>query len=287
MNRNIAAALLALVIAAPAAAAELAPCGAAGAPCQARDAAGAALGVYLARAPETDSSAPPNGRPAIFFIHGWRSSAEAVMRVDGLRTFADEVGAVLIAPQGLAQTWSYPGSPSQRRDEFAYFEALRRDAIARHGVDPDRILVSGFSMGGSMAWYLACFAGDRYWAFAPFAGAFWHPMPERCESPTERLRHVHGTADRMVPLEGRALGGGFRQRGAGESLNRLASGLELGRGRDLVDAFGMRCAAWAGADDGAATAPDKGRLLELCLHEGGHIWRPAWLRTAWERFTTR
>lgn len=290
-----AAAALCVLLSAPSAApqgAEPRPadasCGGA-ALCTVTGEAGEALGAYLIRQPEGAASAAPRGRPAILFMHGWRSSPQAVMRVAGLRSLADEIGAVLIAPEGLAQTWSYPGSPSQRRDEFAFFEALRRDVIARHGVDPERILVSGFSMGGSMAWYLACQAGDRYWAFAPFAGAFWHPLPKRCAAPAQRLLHIHGEADRTVPLAGRALGGGFRQGGAGESLDRLARGLRFERGAERMDQFDMRCTFWRGAAETAAAvetaAADEtaDRLYELCLHEGGHIWRPAWLRAAWDR----
>ena len=45
--------------------------------------------------------------------------------------------------------------------------SVRDDAIARHGIDPDRIILSGFSVGGSMTAYLACAAPEAFAAYAP------------------------------------------------------------------------------------------------------------------------
>lgn len=257
--------------------------------CEVTSADGVVLGAYRFRPPEAGAGpgSPVRYRPALIFIHGWRNSAAGMMRTDGLWRIANEHGAVLVAPDGLGQSWSYPGSPLRRRDEFAFFDALREDLIAKRGVDPERILVSGFSMGGSMVWNLACRRGETYWGFAPLAGAFWDPIPERCPSPPRRLFHIHGTADRTVPIEGRPIGRSYRQSDAWDSFDALLQGMALTRGVGENRA-GMPCDLWTAAEaapeapeteKNAASAP----AFSFCRHDGGHFWKPEWLRPALER----
>lgn len=239
---------------------------------------GAQLGTYRIRGPNLRGPLISGARPAVIFIHGWRSSSRNVIRIDALRRFADQIGAMLIAPQGIETTWSYPGSPLQARDEFAYFDALREDVIARHNVDPNRILVSGFSMGASMAWNLACRRGEDYWGFVTFSGAFWEPAPARCAAPARRLIHFHGDADTMVPIEGRPIGRGFRQSDVGESFKVLIDSSPIRGAREqLLRLAATDCRRWGG----------DGRLMMFCRHKGGHLWRAVWLKAAYEALKER
>lgn len=259
--------------------------------CPVTDAEGRILGGYRYRAPA--AGAEGAARPALIFIHGWRDNAANVMRNQTLAELAETRGVVLVAPEGLGQTWSYPGSPSSYRDEFAFFEALRADLVAHRGVDPDRILVGGFSMGASMAWNLACSRGQGYWGFVTLAGAFWGAIPERCASPPRRLSHYHGLADEVVPIEGRPIAG-TRQSDVWDSLAALARDMKLTRRRPEAARAGMTCARWdapaeATAAPAAPQAPqaaadDEDQLaaapLSFCRHDGAHTWRPEWLRPA-------
>ena len=98
------------------------------------------------------------------------------MANEDLANAARQLGIALIAPQGLDGRWSFPGIGAPKRDELAYVEAVAADAVSRFGLDPNRLLASGFSLGGSMVWYLACRMPARFAAFAPIAGAalIWH-----------------------------------------------------------------------------------------------------------------
>lgn len=270
--RGLPAALLAALVALACAPAQA--CGAE-TPCQVIEGF-ETLGEYRVREPSAPGPKPQAGRPALVFIHGWRSNAAAIVSNKGLRAFADEIGAVLIAPEGLRMTWSYPGSPSDARDEFAYFDALRRDAIERLGVDPNRILVAGFSMGGSMAWNLACHRGDAYWGFVAFSGAFWTPMPNTCDRPASRLIHIHGETDKVVPIEGRPIRARFAQADAVKSMEVLLRSAQV-EAKETSDLAGMRCERWDGS----------GRLVEFCRHAGGHFWTAPWLRAAYQAMTAR
>ncbi|MEL6316323.1 MAG: PHB depolymerase family esterase [Pseudomonadota bacterium] len=229
---------------------------------------GAALGDYrlLGAAP----SAGGARIPAVIFMHGFRGSPDAVAR--NRPDFAERarrMGVRLVLPRGLGTSWSFPNAPSARRDEFAFFEALRQDLIADHGVDPDRIVVAGFSIGAAMAWSLGCWAGDRYLGVVAVAGALWRPAPDRCPRPARRIRHIHGLGDPVVPLEGRVIRARFHQGDVEDAIAALfgGRGREVDMGRPGPDGWScQRHRASAGAP-----------RVDLCLHDGGHVWRPAWI----------
>ncbi len=224
---------------------------------------------------------------AILYFHGYQGSADETIADQGLVAVAQRLGVALIAAdgmgaEGLTRTWSYPGSPGQYRDEFAYVGRVLDDVARRFPVDPGRIMASGFSQGGSMVWYLACRMPARFAGFAPIAGAFWEPLPRDCAGLRPNLIHVHGASDTMVPLAGRSLRSGYRQGDVFKSLAILAPG---------------GCTASWAADTRAADTkapPDPPQLtcrlasgcsgparLELCLHAGGHIAAAAWVERAW------
>jgi polyhydroxybutyrate depolymerase len=213
---------------------------------------------------------------AIMYFHGYQSSASQMVADEALLALAGKLGVALIAPDGLGRSWSFPGSPSRARDEFAYVARVLDDVASRFPVDPRRIMASGFSQGGSMVWSLACRMPDRFAAFAPIAGAFWEPLPERCIGPPPALIHVHGTADTTVPLAGRTVRQGAKQADVFKSFAVLTGGRcpiagMADRQVGLPDA--PVCAPAAACGD----AP----RLELCLHDGGHFADTVWLERAW------
>lgn len=174
-------------------------CGGASQPCK------TAAGKYHIAIP-----AEWQGGPAVLHLHGYGSSGAKIIGKESFVKRFTTRGYALIAPTGLP--W-HEGKPNDwavrdgwqtypRRDVIFLREVLA-DAVARAGVDPDRVLLTGFSRGGSMVWDMACLAPDFARAYAPAAGGFWQPMPKKCAGPSHIL-HVHGFADPMVPMEGRA-----------------------------------------------------------------------------------
>jgi polyhydroxybutyrate depolymerase len=207
--------------------------------------------------------------PATVFFHGWRSTGRAVVESEALvRAFSDE-GVLLIAPDGRDKTWAHVGSPSSARDDLAFVDAVMADVRRRWPIDGDRLLVTGFSQGASMAWDVACYRGDAFAAFAPIAGAFWEPLPETCPAGPVNLRHVHGTGDGTVPMAGRPIRDVFRQGDVrqGMAVWRGVNGCPERPSRvEREDA--LTCEVW----DRCAS----GRELRLCLHDGGHAMPPDW-----------
>jgi polyhydroxybutyrate depolymerase len=201
------------------------------------------------------------------------------MRNKALTRAASDLGVALIAPQGAEQTWSFPGSPSHHRDEIAFFNTLLDDVLQRFPIDRSRIMASGFSMGGSMVWHLACRMSDRFAGFAPIAGGYWDPAPENCDGPVPNLIHVHGTADRTVPIEGRPIGTFYRQ---GDIINGMDKWVRIGRCANETPVH---------LQDGRLTCERRrsctGALIELCLHPGGHSLRTEWVTRAWQALAAR
>lgn len=140
---------------------------------------------------------------------------------------------------------------------------------------PKLVWATGFSQGGSMTWWLACAAGQHFTAFAPFAGAFWEPIRTECPGGPANLLHAHGLDDTTVPMAGRRIGAQFRHRDvlSGLGVWRQVNGCLADRPDLEHHDGGFSCRGWSNCTSG--------RELRLCLHEGGHELRPAWISRAW------
>ncbi len=228
-------------------------------------------GEYYIHLPQTRQANEPLG--AIFFLHGHRGKALNEIRNKSFEKMADELGVAFVAVQGLNGRWSFRTAPSNQRNEYAFFDDILADISERFGVDRDRTMLSGFSSGAFMTWYLACEDSGQFAGYAPIAGAFWQPLPENCPTPAPYLFHVHGTTDKVVPLAGRALGGGrWHQGDVFKSFDvwLRQNGLAETDAQEVTDGT-LKCERWT---------PKTG-FLELCLHGGGHSVRASWIERAW------
>jgi polyhydroxybutyrate depolymerase len=235
------------------------------------------LGRYHAALP-----AETNDAPILLLLHGAGGSGRGVLGVSDVVEVATARGYAVIAPD--AQPWGegrrgglWSFLPSDQRprsrDEGAFLTEVVEDAAARFGLDAERTLLAGFSAGGFMVSYLACEEPERFPAYAPVAGGFWRPHPERCAGPV-RLLHVHGLSDGVVPLEGRPLGGGRYLQGdifEGMALWRAANGCTAPNPDLYFDSGKFMRRRWS-------CAP--GTALELALHPGGHRVPDGWTAMA-------
>lgn len=233
-------------------------------------------GRYLAVIPEGASAEDPLA--TFIHYHGHRGSANLLY---DKASFTDPLiasGALGIYMDSIDGRWGF-GDRDTGRDELEFFDAVLDDVIERFPVDREAIIVSGYSVGGSMAWDIACRGGSRQGVvYAPVSGAFWNPLPQDCPGGPVRLRHEHGTNDTTFPLEGRAVGGGERRQGD------IRESVQVGRQTagctetsQVVEEDGRTCEVWSDCADGAQ--------VQLCLHDGGHVVTEGWHeRTiAWAR----
>ncbi|WP_264211180.1 alpha/beta hydrolase family esterase [Leisingera thetidis] len=224
------------------------------------------------------------GGPAVMFLHGYGSSGAKVIASTGLVAAFTRRGYAVIAPSGLPWKHGKPSDWSVRdgwntypRNDRVFLREVLADAAARAGVKPDQLLLSGFSRGGSMVWDMACQAPEFAAAYAAVSGGFWLPMAQDCEGPVQLL-HIHGFADEVVPLEGRAIPGSE----AGVVQADIWEGLQLWRrengcrsnAAEHEAADGIWRKRWHCAGGG----------LELILHKGGHGLPQGWSTMALDWF---
>ncbi|GAB5468739.1 MAG: PHB depolymerase family esterase [Rhodospirillales bacterium] len=235
------------------------------------------LGSYQVAVPEGWDAKRPLG--LLLFFHGYGSSGESPLKNPALLQQAAARGLLLVAPNGIPgrpegpTSWAHVGSPSQARDELAFVDQVLADVERQWPLDPERRFVSGFSQGGSMAWDLACYRAEDFTGFAPIAGAFWIPLPPDCPSGPVALRHVHGTADGVVPLAGRPIGSRWRQGDVLEAMaiRRAANTCPAEPDERAVQGR-LTCEIWSACGSGEPVA--------LCLHDGGHAFRAEWIGQA-------
>lgn len=243
-------------------------------PCRVKD------GRYLVR--------PPAGwdgtsrLPMIVHFPGYQMTADDMMHdKDALAVF-DRLGILVVAAEARGLVWNLPafGEPRQR-NEFAYISAVLDDVEKRFPIDTMRVLASGFSLGGSMVWYMACEGPRRFTAFAAFSGAFWVPEPKACRNGPVHLMHIHGLADDTVPVKGRFIRPGLHQGNAYSSLDTLRriNGCTIAAGRD-------ERVPLSGGPEGVNcridTACGSGHNLKACFHDGGHYISGSWYQDAWD-----
>ena len=212
--------------------------------------------------------------PVIVHFHGYGSSGAAALGNAQVVEAATARGYVFVALNGTPgplapqrNDWSVRDGTPPWRDEGAFARAVLDDLAQRYAVDRKRVLMTGFSRGGSMVWDIACHDPAGIAAFAPASGAFWRPLPEGCSGPVKLLHH-HGWSDRVVPIEGRQIPGLPIRQGdvfAGMQILREAAGLA----DDVPQSFAVEgdtlCRIWMD------------EALRLCLHPGGHSPPPGWM----------
>ena len=113
------------------------------------------------------------------FLHGAGGTGNGSTRPGSMADTANARGYAVIGPNGLQREntrfgpgWSFHPARPQQRDEMAFFRQIADDAATRFGIDRDQIILGGFSIGGSMASYIACQDPTAFTAYAPVGGSF-------------------------------------------------------------------------------------------------------------------
>ena len=132
-------------------------------------------------------------RPLVVALHpgggGTPYYGDEYMRsifVPGLR----ELGAITIAPDVPARTWTDPQS-----DQAVM--ALITAMLDEFAIDRHRIIVVGFSLGGSGAWFLSTHHADVFSAAIVMAGRTEEPLANLAKIPTYV---IHSRDDQVVPF---------------------------------------------------------------------------------------
>lgn len=184
--------------------------------------------------------------PTVVALHGWGASAHDLL---GLAPLLHGGGALVLCPQGPVEVPIGPGmtghgwfplepgkppDPEEFRNGARALRGFFQEARKRYPVDPERVVLLGFSQGGAMAyeWALSeagSFAGLvalASWLPEPLASAVGK-TPEQEELPVLVL---HGTQDTMVSVDmARASRERLRELGVQIMYRELEMGHELSR----------------------------------------------------------
>lgn len=236
-------------------------------------------GIYRVRPP-----AGWDGRSALpLLVHfpGYQMSADDMMKDKEALAVFDQLGVLVVAAEARGLTWNLPAfGEAQERNEYAYINAVLDDVENRFPVDRTRVLASGFSLGGSMVWYMACEGPKRFTAYVAVAGAFWNPAPKSCRNGPVNLFHIHGLSDTTVPVRGRFIRPRLHQGNVYESLKTLR---QVDGCR--VPARRLENISLSGGPGGVMCEIDQdcagNHQIRACFHSGDHYIAGSWYRDAW------
>jgi phospholipase/carboxylesterase len=136
--------------------------------------------------------------PLVMALHGGSGNGRGFLW-SWLRD-ARSRGAILVAPTATKNTWALMGEDTDSPNLARILDLVR----SRWNVDPDRLLLTGMSDGGTFCYVTGLESASPFTHLAPVAATF-HPLMAEMADP-ERLRGlpvylVHGQLDWMFPVE--------------------------------------------------------------------------------------
>ncbi|MCL4562487.1 MAG: alpha/beta fold hydrolase [Chloroflexi bacterium] len=155
---------------------------------------------YLLHLPTQVQSTQDKKWPAIIFLHGVGERGKNLKR---LKVYAipqrveseSDFPFITVSPQCPDKIW-WP-------EIVRVLDALIDHALERYPIDPERIYLTGLSMGGFGAWALAAYNPQRFAALAVVCGG--NPWSDGFDEHIQTIRHIplwvfHGAKDDTVPL---------------------------------------------------------------------------------------
>jgi phospholipase/carboxylesterase len=141
---------------------------------------------------------PDRAWPLVMALHGGTGNGRAFLW-SWLRD-ARGRGAILVAPTATGGTWALMGDDADTPNLARILKFVQQ----RWNVDPDRLLLTGMSDGGTFCYVTGLESASPFTHLAPVAAAF-HPLMAGVAD-ADRLRGLpiylaHGLLDWMFPVE--------------------------------------------------------------------------------------
>jgi phospholipase/carboxylesterase len=134
--------------------------------------------------------------PLIVLLHGARGGAKGITTRVGAYALADQLEAIVLAPDSRDGTWDVIHGGFG--PDIAFLDHALADLFARVAIDPKRVGIGGFSDGASYALSLGLINGDLFTHVLAFSPGFFvaretHGRPSIFVS--------HGTSDEILPID--------------------------------------------------------------------------------------
>jgi polyhydroxybutyrate depolymerase len=144
--------------------------------------------------------------PLVFVAHGFTMSGAIMQGITNFDAVADANGFVVVYPDGDggATPWNVgvsacaPGSlvDAPAADSFGYLDAMRAAVEQDQCIDPKKVFVTGFSMGGYFSHNVGCKRGNSFArAVGPHSGGTY---PGECPGAPVPVFIMHGDADTFI-----------------------------------------------------------------------------------------
>lgn len=146
-------------------------------------------------------------QPLVLNYHGYDNTAQRTAQHTNMGATADQEGFILVFPQGVDSPPSWNAGvgadgPTGDADDVQFTRDLISYLEQNYCVDTHRIYAVGYSLGGGMAYRVACTLSNQIAAIATVEGAFYN-IPGGC-NPTLPIPvlEIHGQADQLAPYDG-------------------------------------------------------------------------------------
>jgi phospholipase/carboxylesterase len=141
---------------------------------------------------------PDRAWPLVMALHGGSGNGRGFLW-SWLRD-ARSHGAILVAPTATGNTWALMGDDTDTPNLCRIIDQVRE----RWNIDPDRMLLTGMSDGGTFCYVTGLERASPFTHLAPISATFHPLMAEIADA--ERLRGlpiylVHGRLDWMFPVQ--------------------------------------------------------------------------------------
>lgn len=146
-------------------------------------------------------------QPLLLLYHGYNWTSQIMEHNSLADTESDKIGYVLVYPQGVDSPPSWNAGtgvygPTGDADDVQFTRDMLSYFEKNYCVDVHHVYVAGFSLGGGMAYRIACTLTNQIAAVATVSGAYY-PIPGGCQ-PSRPLPviEIHGQADNEAPYNG-------------------------------------------------------------------------------------
>jgi polyhydroxybutyrate depolymerase len=160
---------------------------------------------YVLHVPATYDGTTP--APLVIDFHAISGSGSRERSASPYPAQTDPQGVVMAFPTGMTgpsgTAWNVGPCCVPNVDDVAFARALVAQVQATACIDPRRVYAVGVSMGGGMAYHVACHAADVFAAVAPAAFDLLQENVTDCQPPRPiTVISFRGTADTLVPYAG-------------------------------------------------------------------------------------